>query len=268
MRLGLQNGLPEISTNLIPVITVVAFVFGLHLMFRTRFTAARILLSLALLILAAATVSTQSRAAVISLFTAAAVILFFRNRVAMIVCLAVLLSLSSLAYLNREKRHEFSEIGSIERNVRISLALMAGGILEDYPITGIGFGTNIFGERIDHEKYNSKLPQAYQLSDTNLKGHTKEPHSMYTSIAIRTGLPGFGFFLLFVGAFLLNGIRLMRSENDEAKEVSHCLFAAMVGMLIVGLFERCLSPITDMVFYTVVAMEGILIRIDKEQMTS
>ena len=262
LRLG-GFGLTEISTNLIAVVTAVAFVFGLQLYSRSKIAVTRFGVILGLVILAGVTISTQSRAAFLALIASGTVYMFFRGQRAFIAVSLLLVALAATFYMIRSQVGTFSGIGSYRTNVRISLGLMAIDVTNDYPITGIGFGTDIFGTRIDHEMYNERLPEPFRRSPSNLKSHTTEPHATFFSIAVRTGWPGLVFFCLFIGSFFRVCIRLIRSSADEEiTSWAQCLMASMVTMLVVGIFERCLSPVTDMVFYTIVGMVGILWQLD------
>ncbi|CAB5079461.1 hypothetical protein D3OALGB2SA_443 [Olavius algarvensis associated proteobacterium Delta 3] len=259
-RLG-QSGLTEISTNLIAFVTTVAFVFGLHLLSFSKASSTKILLFMGLFILCVATASTQSRSAIISLMAGIGGYLFFRNKVATVLVLILLIALTAAITVVRVYED------SIRKNVRISLNLMTIDVTNDYPITGVGFGTDIFGKRIDHTAYNLRLPAGFRLKQSILESHTKEPHGTFASIAVRTGWPGLVLFCLFIGSFFNGCIHLIRSSEDvEIKAWAQCLVGAMVGMLVVGIFEQCLTPVTDMVFYTVVGMAGILLQLDSRPM--
>lgn len=195
--------------------------------------------------------------------------MFFRGRRAMIAVSLLLVALTAAAYVGRGQVGGYHGIWSYQQNVRISLGLLTVEAMKDYPITGIGFGTDIFGDRLDHRRYNEKLQQRFRLSPLHLEEHTKEPHGMFTSIAVRTGWPGLVLFCLFIRSFFRGCIHLIRSSADEEMTSwAQCLMASMVAMLVVGLFEQCLTPVTDMVFYTVVGMVGILLHRDHHESDS
>lgn len=109
-------------------------------------------------------------------------------------------------------------------DIRLSLWKSTLGMIRDHPWTGTGWGT-----------YRSVYP-AYRLgSDFQSEEFA---HNDYLQIAAGMGLPGLGFFLLFLVMLFWDGFRVIATRMDDFWTL------AMPGLL-AGLFVILLHELVD-----------------------
>jgi len=145
------------------------------------------------------------------------------------------------------------------KDIRIKMNRLTIEVIKDYPIVGIGFGGEIFGNNnlVDLAKYNRLLPPEYQQdADFGIVG---SPHNTILDIAVRTGLVGLVLFLsiLITSAWMLwRAIRLKQGEYFKSWAI--CLFACLASFMIPALFADAAFGPRVVVFYTILAMITIL----------
>jgi O-antigen ligase len=135
---------------------------------------------------------------------------------------------------------------------RLSTYSITYEVIKDYPVMGIGFGMETYGngKYIDLEAYNKRIPEKY-------RGYIyTDPHSMPFSIAVRTGLIGFVLFLyLLYTSFKMGWISIRQGKDDQW---GVRLISALVAILVIGLFEPFFSHVPEVVFFTLLAMITIV----------
>jgi O-antigen ligase len=120
---------------------------------------------------------------------------------------------------------------------------------------GIGFGMETYGNGkfINLEAYQKRIPEKY-------RGYIlADPHSMLSSIAVRTGLIGLALFLyiLFV-PFWISWSCIRQGKDDFMNHWGRCVISAFVAILVIGFFEPFFSHVPEVVFYTLLAMITIV----------
>jgi O-antigen ligase len=185
-RLGLTfTG--AMQTDLIGFTTTFASILALHLFNNNKTVTYKILFFTCFLITTAATLLTQSRGSLIGLCASFIILCFANKRNVIFIVLAALLIFLTPGMSDRIKNEGFI------KDVRIKVNRLTLEIIKDHPVTGIGFGMEIYGNKniIDLEKLNSQLPPEYQQNDPIVV----YPHNTILDIAVRTGIIGVALFL-------------------------------------------------------------------------
>ena len=143
---------------------------------------------------------------------------------------------------------------------RIATNLTSFEIIKDYPIFGIGFGMQTYGykEYVDLEKYFAKVPEKYRR-------HTilASPHNLLADIAVRTGIVGLCLFLFIMFRYVLMGLKIIRtSEDDFIRDWGLCFAACFVGFFTQSMFGDAAFGLQAIVCYTILAMMTILWRLE------
>jgi O-antigen ligase len=129
-------------------------------------------------------------------------------------------------------------------------------VIKDFPITGIGFGMQTYGNKhfINLTKYNLRLPPQYQQQVL-----IESPHNSLADVAVRTGLVGFSLFCWVYFIFIRLGWTIIRFGKDYfIRDWGICITAAFISVFIQGLFADGMFGPQAIVLYTVLAMMDIL----------
>jgi O-antigen ligase len=213
-----------------------------------------------MLILLATSLATQSRATVVAFVLALSLILRKRKAV-LFGLLAVLLLVVVLTPL-KGRIFESKPV-----KYRIALNLINLNVMTDHPWFGIGFGMDTYGNKIDLERYHSKLPEIcqFKIKEVFLQ-HTREPHNMFLSVGVRTGFIGLGLFIYVLIAYVKMVLHTCEAEKNPRRSVlSESLLAAISIFYVVGLFEQALSHVTETVFFTILAISTALWHLSRSQ---
>lgn len=245
----LVTGLPEVAVNWVGIIAVPAVIFSLHHII----TASQINIKIASLICLFPTLIlcflTQARSAVLALLLSV-IILCFKSKKILMACLGIVLILIAMTSIkDRFTKPDHSSV------LRLGTYCITYEMIKDYPVMGIGFGMETYGNGkfINLEAYQKRIPEKYRgyiLSD---------PHSMLSSIAVRTGLIGLALFLyiLFV-PFRISWSCIRQGKDDFMNPWGRCFISAFVAVLVIGFFEPFFSHVPEVVFYTLLAMMTIV----------
>ncbi|MBL1210649.1 IctB family putative bicarbonate transporter [Geminocystis sp. GBBB08] len=120
----------------------------------------------------------------------------------------------------------FSGRGDSSNNFRINVWTSAFKMFQDYPLTGIGPGNEVF---------NKIYPHYMQTKFTALSAY-----SIFLEITLETGLIGIMCFLGVIIATFQRGIRLIQNlkpKNDQQAIRVIASLAAITGLAIQGLFD-------------------------------
>ena len=148
-------------------------------------------------------------------------------------------------------------VDSFTKDIRIKMNHLTIKVIKDHPITGIGFGMEIYGNKnvLDLEKLNKQLPPEYQQNG----GIIAAPHNTILDIAVRTGIVGLALFLYILITSLWMLWRTLNLKKDEYfKSWAICLFACFVSYMIPALFADTTFGPMAIIFYTMLAMITIL----------
>ena len=245
----LVTGISEVAVNWVGIVAVPAAVFALQYLIAGNDNRLKALAFFCIISTFTICILTQARSTMLALFLSI-FILFARNKKIMIVCLGIVVMITTMTPL----MDRLSEKDTILR--RLSIHYLNCEIIKDYPILGIGFGMETYrsGKYIDLEAYRKRVPEKYRSLSVY-----SDPHSWPFSIAIRTGLVGLALFLyiLFV-SFRMVWISIRRRSDDHW---GRPLTASFVAILVIGFFEPFFSHVPEIVFYTLLSMMTIVWKI-------
>ena len=246
----LLPGLPEIAVNQIGFITVTAAIFSLHYIITTDNLYVKTVSLVCLFPLCILSVLTQARSTALALFLSV-IILCFRNKKILIVCLGIMLIVVAVTPVVDRFIH-----ANPITDLRLDIDYLNLEIIKDFPIIGIGFGMETYGNEkyINLNAYNEKVPVKYRQKSI----HTF-PHSILFSIAVRTGLIGFALFLyILFTSFRMCWNCIRYGENDLIKNWGRCVASVLVTVIVIGIFEACSRHAQEVVLYTALAMMTIV----------
>ena len=193
---------------------------------------------------AAATILAQSKATFIAL-CCSLVILYGRKRAAL--CAAVFFLASVMFFLPA-----FSERFSIEditQNNRLGIYLTTSEIIRDYPVAGIGFGMQTYGNPnlIDLDAYSRRIPAQYRLDPP-----IRSPHNTLLDTTVRTGCIGLLIFLFTQVVFVRMGWTVIQHGQDgETRRMGLCIISAYGAIFIQGLFsDGAFGPQALMLYFS------------------
>lgn len=245
------------------------------------------------LILSVATILNQSRSAIIGLFAALVIMSLYRKKTILLIIVTFILIVS----LPGVKDRIGSDIRVFKEDVRLKMFLLSWEVIKDYPVAGVGYGGQIYGNKnlVDLGKYNARLPEKYQQKNTydEVLGHflildmnqgkkmfnnkqlaqladvakkhkgeifiVTSTHNMFLDIAIRTGLVGLALFglIILTAAWMLWDV-FRRQREDFFRSWSICLFACLAAYLSQAVFNDALYGTQGVLMYVNLAMIGIL----------
>lgn len=246
-------GFPQMmNIDLIGFVTIFATLLSMHQFMLETILYRKIILLVCLLGTLMATYFTMSRGSLLALLVA--FIVFFLKRYNLLVIFFIIISLITVTTVPALKAR-FSK-QAIFSDLRIGTNLRTLEIIKDYPITGIGFGMQTYGNKkfIDLKKYDSRIPSRYQGGF--LIG---SPHNSLADVAVRTGLIGFSLFCWAYFIFFRLGWNIIRFGRDDfIRDWGICAMAAFISVVIQGLFADGMFGPQAIVLYTIFAIMDIL----------
>ena len=148
-------------------------------------------------------------------------------------------------------------VDSFTKDIRIKMNHLTIKVIKDHPITGIGFGMEIYGNKnvLDLEKLNKQLPPEYQQNRVIIAA----PHNIILDIAVRTGVVGLALFIYILITSLWMLWKTFRlTKNEHYKLLAIYLFASLASFLLPALFADAMFGPRAVIFYTMLAMITIL----------
>ena len=146
------------------------------------------------------------------------------------------------------------------KNIRIGVNYLFMEMVKDYPITGIGFGMQTYGDPKLLAIYNKKVPSAFRQEPP-----IASPHNLFVDIAVRLGLVGLGLWIYILITFGRMVWRLIRRGKDDfIRKWSLCLFAGITAFFIQSIAFDATFGIQAIVFYTLLAMMTVLWRMNPQ----
>lgn len=249
-RLGLTfRG--TMQTDLIGFTTTFASILALHLFHKYKKVTYKILFVACFLITMATTLLTQSRGSLIGLGASFIILCFANKRNLIFVVLAALLIFLTPGISDRIKSEGFT------KDIRAKINQLTIEVIKDYPIAGIGFGMQIYGNKnvLDLEKLNKQLLPEYQQNGAIIAA----PHNTILDIAVRTGIVGLALFLYILITSLWMLWKTLNLKKDEYfRSWTICLFACFISYMIPALFADTTFGPMAIIFYTMLAMITIL----------
>jgi O-antigen ligase len=246
----------DMHTGWMCFVTIFAATLALNNLYKARSLSGRILLAACFLILTATTLMNQSRGALIGL-AASLIIMCFNNRKNIIFVLIAIL----LVFLIPGIKERVSNEGLA--SLRSKMNHLFVEVIRDYPVTGIGFGMQIYSNKnvLDLEKYNRRLPLE-QRQDAIIPS----PHNTFLDIALRTGIIGMLLYMYLLLCALFMLWRTVRRAGEYFRSWSICLFACFASFMLQAFFADTTYGSRAVVFYTILAMITILWSLAREKM--
>lgn len=240
-------------------IYVFGFVLSLNNLFNEQRIKYLILNIICIISTFSAIILSQTRSAFLALIIASMIILLKWPRAlltSLLVCFFIVLS---VAHFNPAFCGRFN-LENILNNERIGINLTSIEIIKDYPIVGIGFGMQTYGDSslVDLNKYNERVSKQYRQNPI-----VAAPHNIFFDFAVRTGLVGLGLFLYLLIVFFRVGFFLTRFGHDNfVKSWGLCSIGGLCGFLVQALFSDATFGLQAVMFYINIAMINILWKLD------
>lgn len=260
----------QISPNVVGITTIFPILLALQALLMKKHTRTRLILLLCLIPLLLSTLMTQSRGTFIALFLGL-VLLFSRNWKSTLVAFASVSAIMVAVIALTPVKDRFAnspDIYSISGNIRLTINYISLEVIKDHPVMGIGFGNQIYGEKIDRDAYNQRVPEKYRLTPDAMRAYPdgfNDPHNMFFNIAVRVGLVG----LLFFGFILLRFFKMAWSNMARGRDTfirgcSRAVFSGLMVFLTIGFFEPVFSHMQEGVLFTLFSMMTILWRLNQD----
>jgi len=250
-RMGLDT-FREMPTDFIGYVTIFAAIIAVRHFHQYKTAICKILFGVCFLVNVAATLLTQTRSSFIGLIAALVILCFANKKNFILIVVSVL-----LLVLMPGMKDRIQQDGLTKDNIRSNIYRLSLKVIYDYPIAGIGFGMQTYGNKdlIPLEKYNRQLPTKYQQQVIR----ANSPHNTFLDIAIRTGIVGLVLFLysLLTAVWML--WKIFKSDKDEYfKSCAIYLFAGFVSFILPAFFVDTTYGPQVVVFYTILAMITLL----------
>ena len=251
--IGLESGLlTQTPVNIIGVITVFAIILAMNNLITEAHLFPRVILILCLLSLSTAVFLTQTRSTVMAIVLGA-IVLLFKNKKIMVVMIGMIF----LVIILTPFKNRFS-LNNILKNERIGISYTTIEIIKDHPITGIGFGLEIYG-KINLNKYNQMVSAKYKS-----KSIIADPHNMLLDVAVRLGIVGLAFFFYIIfNFFKMCWVCIKQGKDVFIKNWGRCIASACVAFLVIGFFQPIFSHMPEVILCTIFSMITVLWRINK-----
>jgi len=256
----LLPGLNEIAVNQIGFVTVTAAIFSLHYIITTGSLYVKTISLVCLFPLCILSVLTQTRSTALALFLSV-IMLCFKNKKLLVACLAIILIVATMTPVG----NRFIHVNPIT-DLRLDIDYTTLEIIKDFPIIGIGFGMETYGNEkyINLDAYNKKVPVKYRQKSI----HTF-PHSILFSIAVRTGLIGFALFLyILFTSFMTCWNCIRHGKDDFIRRWGLCVASVLVAVIVIGIFEAWSRHVQEVVLYTALAMMTVVWKLDHVEIES
>jgi len=209
----------------------------------------KILLGFAL-ILFVASLLTQSRATFISMVVMVIVLSYREKKFLLVALVLILIGLLFSPLANRFNNQDIT---------RKALFLYSLEVINDYKLTGIGYHVDALSDlpQKDQGKYVLRIPEQYRKVVK-----FDWPHNILLDLSIRVGLGGTLIFILFLGLWLRDLVRLARQKRDAfIHDVALSVLAAFIMYTMKSLVEPVTLHCLEVIFYTMLAMTIILKRL-------
>lgn len=254
-RLGLT--FLELHVDYIGFATLFAVLLSLHHISRETNLYCKAVLIVCLLGTSMATLLTQSRGTLIAAVIAF-IILFPKNKKTLIVFFVLFLIGVGITPGLKNRL----DLTTALRDARIGINFTTYEIIKVYPIIGIGFGMETYGNKnlLELEKYNARVSPKYRQQVI-----ITAPHNSLLDITVRAGLVGLALYIYILVTFVRMGWKKIRHGKDDfIRDRGLCIMAAFVGIFIQGIFADGMFGSQAIVLYTIFAMMTILWRINQK----
>jgi hypothetical protein len=254
-RLG--STFKEMYTGWMCFVTIFAATLTLNNLYKARSLTGRALLAVCFLILTATTLMNQSRGALIGLLISLIIMCFNNWKSLIFIIIAVLLILFIPGIKERVHKEGLVDVRSKMNRLYLE-------IIKDYPVTGVGFGMQIYGNKnvLDLEKYNMKLAPEHRQDKI-----IASPHNTFLDVALRTGIIGLLLYVNILLCALLMLWQTLRRSGEYFRSWTICLFACFLSFMLQAFFADTTYGARAVVFYTILAMITILWSLGREKIS-
>ena len=243
----------QIPTNFVSFITLFAAILCLQNILSEKHLNRKLIFVGCFNIILLATVMTKARSSIVAAVFAFIVCLINEKRIA-IFLVAVFLVIVATTSIKGQFLHR-----DVISSLRLDIHFITYEIIKDYPIIGIGFGGQTYGQDIDLKAYQKRVPEKFKRITI-----IYDPHNMLFSVAVRTGIVGLALFLYIIYIFLKICWKTIRyGKDDFIKSWGLAITSAFVAYFIVGLFEPTFSHMQQVVLFTIFSMITILWRLNQ-----
>ncbi|MCK9273825.1 MAG: O-antigen ligase family protein [Syntrophales bacterium] len=244
----------EFQINIIGFLTIISFLFSINLLPRYRQWHVRIWLIISIISTAVITLLTQSISTVIALMVS--LLILSLNKTKIVLCIGFVIVISLFFFPVKERINPEALERKIQGDDRYKIALTYYEMIKDYPVTGIGYGMQMWYDETLWEKYSQRLPE-------DKRAVMQDPHNIVVSVAVRTGIVG---LILYFYLFIIYGkmvLAVSRSEkNHLGQEWVWTLVASMAVYLVKGMFEPALTNVPIYICYILFALITIVWRLN------
>ncbi len=242
----------QTPVNVIGVISIFAIFLAINLLCSERQLYRKVFLSFCLVTLFVGVFMTQTRSSLIGLFIAGVLMFSENKKIILIFTLTILIMIAVTPFKNR------FPLENLLYNERIPNYYITYEIIKSYPIIGIGFGLQTYGEDISLEDYKEKIPPKIK---SILSRTLKEPHNIVLDIAVRLGVVGliFSFYIIFV-FFKITWDIVKYGKDKILKGWGRCLAAAFIAVSFIGLLQPIFSHMPEVVLCMIFSMVTIIWR--------
>ncbi|MBN1664997.1 MAG: O-antigen ligase family protein [Deltaproteobacteria bacterium] len=244
----------EMEVNNIGFSTAVAIIIGLTLYEKQTQRERKLLLLVSLTSATMATFLTHSRAAVAGL-TLALCILFPIRKKAVAIFICVIAAVVVLSPVRSFLKTDVVQ-NSILQNERFNIWRTYFEMAKDYPLTGIGYGMELWKNRELWSHYVNRFPP--ERKSVTIDPH---PHNILMSVLVRTGFVGLGLFVFLLIQFARMCALSIKSRDPVVREWGVCLLAAFMAYFVKAQFETGLDQVPVIFMFTLFAMVTILHRL-------
>ena len=253
---------PGTPVNTIAIITMFAAIISLFLLLKEENMLSRFIMLICFIGTSLFTLLTYSRGALIALIVSFFVMLFILYRgqrkklLALIVVLFIAIGSFTAGSPILMRR---VQLPALLDDARLNIWYTSLEMIKDSPLAGKGFGMESFRNKWwDH--YNSKVPVRWKCNRTFY-----HPHSFIINVTVRLGLIGLILVVLILFFSFRISIAALRSNDDLIRNLGACFTAALVGVLVAGLFGKLASGPSAVIFYTLLSMITVLWRLNLEE---
>lgn len=248
----------DMSMNTVGFFTIPAILLSLHILIRESKLYTKLILLISLVGTSFVTLLTQSRGALLGMIFSL-FILFPKNKKVLIVfSLCLVIAVGFMPLKNRLTFFVTFDATMLQNEVRAKLWHTYLEMVKDYPISGTGFGMEIWQHQDLWDKYTNRVPPEWRT-------YQHDPHNMLVSITTRLGLVGLALFLYIIFTFVrMSWVTIKYGKDDFIKSWGLCITATFIAYFTQGMFEEATSHVPAIVLYTIFAIMTILWKINSE----
>jgi O-antigen ligase len=255
-------GLPEVGVDInhIGFLAVPALFMIVVLFAAEKNTYKKVFLLISLISTTSAVVLSGTRGALLGILIPLP-FLFIRNKKAVMIAVACILLLILLTPFKNELH-----IQALKTKIQVDIDVTRSAIwytyaqsIKDHPVTGIGFGMQIYDADF-FMKHNIKVPPKYQVIVSLTQGNPNfTPHNTLIDLTVRTGIIGLGLFFYCLYTFFRMGYFLHKNTKDFfIQNWNLCLMACCLSLLIQGMFVDLMIGLQVIYLFIFFAMINIL----------